>query len=61
MTPATPLYLRFKNKSTVVLHLQRWLEIHFLSVRRILLTNRSVIQEIPSQLPADTTGIAIYN
>jgi hypothetical protein len=45
----------FKNKSTVVLHLQSWFEIHFLSVGRILLTNRSVIQEIPSQLPTDTT------
>jgi len=32
------LYLHFRNKSTVELHLQCWLEIHFLSVWQILLT-----------------------
>jgi hypothetical protein len=45
------LYLRFKNKSAAVLHLQCWLEIHFLSVRRILLTSRLVFQEILSPAP----------
>jgi hypothetical protein len=45
------LYLRFKNKSTAVLHLQCWLEIHFLSVRQILLTSCSVFQEILSPAP----------